>query len=110
LEIRELTKEEYEITFTPPMKNITETADEIVDLWGYADPIIEAEYHNCSAWDWKVNHIYESADGQYQHIGIAVPEDDKYLIVLVDKPRKKIIGHRINDLGAMYFRKSSNDT
>ena len=95
-----LTKEEYEKTFTPPMTNVTETAEEIVDLWGYADLIIESEYHNCSAWDWKVNHIYESADGLYQHIGIPVPIDDTYLIIVIDKPNKRIIGHCILDIGS----------
>jgi hypothetical protein len=97
-----LTKEEYDDTLSPKMLNVTETADEIVDLWGYADPIIEAEYHNCSAWDWKVNHIYESQNGSYQHIGIAVPVDDTYLVVIVNKIQKEIIGHYILDLGALY--------
>ena len=36
-----LTTEEYEVTLKPPMLNVTSSADEIVDLWAYADPIIE---------------------------------------------------------------------
>jgi hypothetical protein len=49
MERKLLTKEEYDATLSAKMINVSETADEIVDLWGYADPIIEAEYHNCSA-------------------------------------------------------------
>jgi hypothetical protein len=93
--VRELTREEYQETFSPPMDNVTEGAEEIVDLWGYADQIIEAKYHNCTAWKWRVAHIYESRDGKYQHIGIPVPEDDTYLTVIVDKPARNIIGHYI---------------
>ena len=97
-----LTKEEYDETLSPKMVNVTETADEIVDLWGYADPVIESEYHNCSAWDWRVNHIYESQNGLYQHIGIAVPIDDTYLVLIANIKEKEIIGHYILDLGALY--------
>ncbi len=96
--MRLLTKEEYESTFSTPMVNVTESADETVDLWAYADPIIEAEYHNCTAWQWRVNHIYETPDGRYQHIGIPVPKDDTYLIVVADKPNRLIIGHYVLDL------------
>ena len=57
---RELTTEEYEATFSPPMIDVTQSADEIVDLWAYADPIIDDLYHNCSAWEWRVKYIYEA--------------------------------------------------
>lgn len=92
------------------MKDVTHDAAEIVDLWGYADPIIENEYHNCSAWEWRVAYIYECGNGSFQHIGIPVPKDNTYLVVVVDKPNKKIIGHHILDLGAMYLRGQINDT
>lgn len=96
-----LTREEYEATFSPPMRNVTDSAEEIVDLWAYANPIIEEQYHNCTAWDWRVNHIYETGSGIYQHIGIPIPKDNMYLIVVVDKPNQQIIGHYILDLGAL---------
>lgn len=107
---KELSQSEYDETFFPPMLNVTERAEEIIDLWGYADPIIESEYHNCSAWKWAVDHIFESSDGQFQHIGIPVPKDDTYLVVVVNKPGKKIIGHRIIDLAAMYKGVDINGT
>lgn len=95
-----LTTEEYESTLFPHMTNITKISDEIVDLWAYADPIIELEYHNCTAWDWRVDHIYETPDGSFQHIGIPVPQDDTYLVVIIDKLKKLIIGHYILELAS----------
>lgn len=99
---RELTQTEYEAMFSPPMLDVTKITDEIVDLWAYADPVIEEKYHSCSAWDWRVMYVYESQDGSYQHIGIPVPLDNTYMVVVVDKPNKKIIGHHLLDLGAIY--------
>jgi hypothetical protein len=64
---RELTEKEFLATMSAPMCDVTHTAKELVDLWGYADPIIEAKYHSCTAWEWRVSSIYESPDGAYQH-------------------------------------------
>ncbi|MDH0029706.1 MULTISPECIES: hypothetical protein [unclassified Acinetobacter] len=49
--MRELSEKEYQATFFPPMLDVTETAEEIVDLWDYADPVIEQLYHSCTAWE-----------------------------------------------------------
>lgn len=80
------------------MVKVTHSAEEVVDLWGYADPVLEELYHSFTAWDWRVDHIHETEDGKYQHIGIRVPKDNTYLIVIADKPNKTIIGHFILDL------------
>ncbi len=99
---RLLTDDEYKATFSPPMLNVTDSADEVVDLWGYANVIIEEDFHNCTAWDWHVKFIYEAKDGSYQHINIPVPKDNTYLSVVVDLPRRRIMGHYLLDLGALY--------
>lgn len=56
------------------MTDVTGAADEIVPLWEYLDPVIEARYHSCTAWDWRVQFIYESADGLIQHINVPSPK------------------------------------
>ncbi|MCY6412264.1 hypothetical protein QTA56_08985 [Acinetobacter sp. VNH17] len=95
--MKELSQEEYQATFFPPMLDVTETAEEIVDLWDYADPVIEQLYHSCTAWEWYVKHIYETGD-EFQHLNIPVPLDNTYLVVIVDKPKQKILGHYVLDL------------
>ena len=94
-----LTKDEYNSCFEPPMVNVSDTAEELVDLWDYADKVIESDYHSCPAWDWRIDHIYETSSDTYQHIGIPVPRDDTYLLVIVDKLKKCIVGHYILELG-----------
>lgn len=102
IETRMMEEQEYKATFRPPMRNVTENADEIVDLWAYADLIIDDEYRECTAWEWRVVHIYETVDYQYQHIGIPVPTNDTYLTIVVDKPNRRIVGHYLLDLGQLY--------
>jgi hypothetical protein len=97
---RELSEEEYEATFAPPMLNVTEGAEELVDLWPYADQVIEARYHSCTAWEWRVMSIYETRDGAYQHVNIPVPKNDTYLSIIIDKFERRIVGYRVLDLRA----------
>ena len=99
---RELTKEEYEASFSPPMLDVTASADEIVPLWDYLDPVIEELYHSCSDWERRAMFIYESRDGLIQHVNVPVPKDKTYLSVVVDKPNARIIGHYLLDLGALH--------
>jgi hypothetical protein len=94
----ELSKQEYGQTFSPRMLEVTESTEEVVDLWEYAEPVIEALYHSCEAWDWRVEHVYEARDGSFQHIYVPVPQDDTYLLVIVNKPKRSIVGHYILDL------------
>jgi hypothetical protein len=88
-----LSQAEYQATFSDPMRDVTEAAEELVDLWAYATEIIDSDYPVPKDWDWRVTHIYESGDGKYQHLNIPVPIDNTYLIVIVDKPLRKILGH-----------------
>jgi hypothetical protein len=99
---RELTRAEYEATFSPPMLDVTATAEETVPLWDYLDPVVDDLYHTCGAWDWRVMFIYESHDGLIQHLNVPVPRDNTYLSVVVDKPNNQILGHYLLDLGALY--------
>ena len=92
------------------MVDISNSATEVVDLWGYADQVIAREYHNCADWEWRVSHIYQSADARYQHIGIPVPKDDTYLTVVVDVPAREVLGHHVLDLGAMYSADASGES
>lgn len=90
---RELTRAEYQATFSPPMLDVTMTAEEVIDLWAYADQVIECMFHSCPAWEWRVTHIYESKDGCISTSVFQCPMDDTYLTVVVDKPGRRIIGH-----------------
>lgn len=76
----------------------------------FADPVIEQLYHACTAWEWAVKHIYETHDGQFQHINIPVPLDNTYLVVIVDKPKREILGHYILNLHPYSALSSTEDS
>ena len=80
------------------MLDVTKSADAIVDIWSYLDPVLDTSFPHDDEWEWQVKHIYESRDGKFQHLYVPVPTDESYMLVIVDKLQRQIIGHYLLDL------------
>ena len=100
--LRSLSEEEFQATFTPPMVDVTSNAEEVVDLWGYAEPALRETYPDACSCDWNVKHIYESSDSAFQHALIPTHISNVYLVVVIDKSRRRILGHHQLDIGEKY--------
>ena len=92
----------FEATMVAPMRNVTETAEALVDLWEYADPVLKSLYPEKSADDWSVELIYESGDGAHQHLLVRTDNANVYIVFVVSVPNRSILGHHILDLGELY--------
>ncbi len=102
LDLRELSRPEYEATLRAPMRDVTSTAEEVVDLWPYAERALREAFPQACNCDLEVGYVYEAADGSYQHILVPSHESNVYLVVIVDKEAKAILGHYRLNLGALY--------
>jgi hypothetical protein len=100
--LRELSREEYETSFSPPMQDVTHTAEEIVDLWPYAERALKETFSGACTCDLTVGYVYESGDGLFQHILVPSHISNVYLVVVVSKVRRAIVGHHRLDLGTLY--------
>jgi hypothetical protein len=100
--LRLLSESEFEATFVRPMVDVTSNAEEVVDLWAYADPALRGTFPDICSCDWAIKHIYETNNGAFQHVLIPTHISNLYLVVVVDKARRSILGHRQLDLGAKY--------
>ena len=100
--LRTLTEEEFNATFASPMVDVTSSAEEVVDFWSYAEPALRESFPNICSCDWNVKHIYESRDGSFQHVLIPMHISNLYLVVVIDKLHRSVLGHHQLDLGAKY--------
>ena len=100
----EFSDAEFLATFLSPMRDVTGSCGELVDLWGYLDPLLNLRYPAAekNGWEWRVAFIRQSADGPFQHIAVPVPRDNTYMVVVVDVPSRAILGHHLLDLGEKY--------
>jgi hypothetical protein len=103
IQLRELTQAEYDATWHGlRMVDITTTATEVLDIWPYADKALNASYpHECN-FNLKVNQVYESQDGCFQHVLIGTNTSNLYLAVIVNVQAQQIEGHFHLNLGQLY--------
>lgn len=99
---RVLSVPEFQATFVHPMVNVTCNAEEVVDLWAYAEHALRHEFPDVCSCDWTVKHIYEASNGAFQHAMIPTHLSNLYLVVVIDKLHGQVFGHLLLDLGTKY--------
>ena len=103
MNLRELTEAEYKATWHgQTMVNKTSMATEVVDIWPYAEAALKANYPNECNCKLDVNHVYESHDGEFQHILIGANTANLYLVIVVNVLERKVEGHYHLNLGKLY--------
>ncbi|GAB2864024.1 hypothetical protein [Hymenobacter ruber] len=82
------------------MQNVTDTAEEIVDIWPYVDAIPQEDLEGFTLRD--VAYVYLNPDGNYLHVLIATEDKNVVLVVVIETSTPKIYGHHLLDLVKLY--------
>ncbi|MDJ0977869.1 MAG: hypothetical protein QNI87_04975 [Erythrobacter sp.] len=93
---RRLPKEEYLATFSYPMEDVTETAEELLDIWPYVDAIKLDELGIEKLND--VHYVYRQPEGHYEHVLIGTSRFNSLLAIVIDRKARTILGHHLVDL------------
>lgn len=98
----------YLDTMGSQMKNVTENAAPLVNIWGYARQLMEKQLLSGYAFSKRlVEAVYENSESTYQHILLFAEEKNRYIVIVVDMVRKAILGHYILDLNKAYGLQSA---
>ena len=95
-----LSEDFFNRTFQPPMHNVTDTAEEIIDIWPYIDAIPPEDLEGFTLRD--VAYVYLTPDGSYLHVLIATEDKNVVLVVVIETSTPKIYGHHLLDLVKLY--------
>ncbi|MDX1571696.1 MAG: hypothetical protein R3200_14545 [Xanthomonadales bacterium] len=99
LSTRLLTAEEFEATVEEPMRDMTRIPGAAVelDIWPYADAVLEQEYADQDTAKWDVKRVYCNAPNTFQHVLIPTHERNGYLVIVIDVGNERVLGHyRLN--------------
>jgi hypothetical protein len=104
MKIKKLTEEEFKITFSEKMNNVTNDVDEIVDVWEYVKALETSEYfiNDYIIRKRLVEYVYRNSINTYDQILIPTIEKNIYLIIIVDIKKENIFGHYLLDLNKEY--------
>lgn len=103
MEIRELNETQYLQTMGDKMVNITKIAQPIVDLWDYAECLLQKGL--LSEYGYRrelIEAVYENPAQTYQHILLFGNGKNIYIVVVVDMVSRIIFGYYILDLNEKY--------
>lgn len=97
-----LTDAEFKATFAPPMRDVTEAATDVVDIWPYVRAVPAADLGGHQVWDDFVECVYRAGDGRYDHVLVMTRSANVYPVVVVDLVSGGVHGHRLLDLNREY--------
>jgi len=103
MELNRLSKPQYLKTMTAKMLDVTESAEALTDIWGYAEGLSRDGVLSEYAYNKRlVEAVYVNGDNTYHHVLLFAKEPNVYAVVIVDTIKKHIFGHYILDLNQEY--------
>ena len=100
--VRLLTSAEFKATFREPMRNTSARPEPVVDIFPYVHGIPAADLQGSTVDSPVAEYVYRSGDDHYDHVMLPTSTRNVYLVVVVDRPAAKVLGHYLLDLDAEY--------
>jgi hypothetical protein len=95
-----LTNADFKETMSLRMRDVTEAANAIPDIWPYVNSIPAADFEGHAVGD--VEHVYRSGDSRFEHVLIRTGTKNVFLVIILDVAGAKIFGHHLLDLNREY--------
>ena len=101
--IRELSKEEFLKTMKSGMKNITRDAESVVDIWEYAESLLNKKLISQYGFNNRlIEAVYGDEKGCYQHVLLFTAQSNCYIVIIINIEKRVIIGHYLLNLNEEY--------
>jgi hypothetical protein len=98
MEIRPLTKEDYLVTISGPLTNVTALGDGVADIWAYvyaAGPDVQVSPQ--VFYNQIIKDVFRTQNGRYDQVLIPSVVPNVFVAIIVDRKKKKVHGHYILD-------------
>ena len=101
--IKELTEVEFKSTFGNKMNDVTETAEPVVDIWGYVEELAKQNIIDNYVYENNlVEKVYRNSSSTFDHVLFPTRNMNVFIAVVVDLHNKSIHGHARLDLNKEY--------
>ncbi|HUQ69909.1 MAG TPA: hypothetical protein VM165_10320 [Planctomycetaceae bacterium] len=97
-----LSDAEFAATFAEPMRNVTDDAGDVIDIWPYVDAVPTADLCGHEVYDQFVDYVYRDGTGCFDHVLVMTRTKNVYLAVVVDLTHQRVFGHHLLDLNKKY--------
>lgn len=104
-----LTENAYHGTFADPMRDVTQEANNVIDIWPYVSSVPVSDLRGYQIYDHFVEYVYRDATERFDHVLVMTKTKNVYLAVVVDLARHCIHGHHVLDLNEKYGLAAGTD-
>jgi D-serine deaminase-like pyridoxal phosphate-dependent protein len=84
------------------MRNVTQEATNVLDIWPYVASVPVADLRGHQIYDQFVEYVYRDATGRFDHVLVMTRTKNVYLTVVIDLVHDRIHGHHLLDLNEKY--------
>ena len=101
--IRELSREEFLNTMGSGMMNITQDAESVVDIWEYAESLLDEKKISQYGFDNRlIEAVYSDEKRIYQHVLLFTEKSNCYIVIVINTEKRAIIGYHLLNLNEEY--------
>lgn len=101
--IPELTEEEFKGTFSPKMREVTETADAVTDIWPMVKLLNDRKIVEDHTYQNElVAHVYRNTASTFDHVLLPGGSKNRFVVIVVDIPEKMVKGYYNLNLDDLY--------
>ncbi len=102
MQTNKLDYEQYQAFFEPPMLDVSQNAEPVLDIWLYVEAVPEADLEGFVLSDGLVKYVYQHPSGEFLHVSVSTDDDNAFLVIVIDLFETKIIGHFLLNLVQLY--------
>ena len=97
-----LSESDFQATLAAPMERVRGKVAPPFDFWPYFDaiPVEDFEGYDCSAG--QVTYVYQHPGGRYEHVLVDAADRDVFMVLVLDRQAREVIGHRLLNLPVLY--------
>lgn len=98
-----LSEEQFLSTMGSKMREVTEIAEPLTDIWDYAKQLLKDNLISREGFLKRyIEAVYVNNENRYKHILLVTNQKNVYAVIVVDMRDKKIFGHHILNLNEKY--------
>jgi hypothetical protein len=98
--LRALSEAEFKACFAPPMQDMTDAQAAAADIWPYVEALHPEDFGVTNMEE--VAYVYRDGLARFDHVLIATPDENVFLVIVVDVKAGAVFGHRLLNLNIEY--------
>jgi hypothetical protein len=106
-----ISEEEWPRYFAEPMQRVAQEEAPPFDFWPYVKAIPNEDFEGYDCSEGRVEYVYRHPGGRLEHVLIDSNDTDVFMVIVLDRLTRLVIGHHLLDLPILYgLRERSSDT